>query len=82
MVTLQILVLSFLVRIQVAQLKRLSFEGRFFCCYVVCMRWRAATAVMLFVCRCKHCAMLKHRITAALINETNIYTYEKRPHLG
>ncbi len=33
MVTLQILVLSFLVRIQVAQLKRLSFEGRFF---VVC----------------------------------------------
>ena len=31
MVTLQILVLSFLVRIQVAQLKRLSFEGRFFC---------------------------------------------------
>ena len=30
MVTLQILVLSFLVRIQVAQLKRLSFEGRFF----------------------------------------------------
>ena len=34
MVTLQILVLSFLVRIQVAQLKRLSFEGRFFCVYV------------------------------------------------
>ena len=34
MVTLQILVLSFLVRIQVAQLKRLSAEGRFF---VVCM---------------------------------------------
>ena len=31
MVTLQILVLSFLVRIQVAQLERLSFEGRFFC---------------------------------------------------
>ena len=30
MVTLQILVLSFLVRIQVAQLQRLSFEGRFF----------------------------------------------------
>ena len=30
MVTLQILVLSFLVRIQVAQLKRLSIEGRFF----------------------------------------------------
>ena len=30
MVTLQILVLSFLVRIQVAQLKRSSFEGRFF----------------------------------------------------
>ena len=30
MVTLQILVLSFLVRIQVAQLKRLSCEGRFF----------------------------------------------------
>ena len=29
MVTLQILVLSFLVRIQVAQLKRLSLEGRF-----------------------------------------------------
>ena len=35
MVTLQILVLSFLVRIQVAQLKRLSFEGRFF--VVVCV---------------------------------------------
>ena len=33
MVTLQILVLSFLVRIQVAQLKRLSLEGRFFCFY-------------------------------------------------
>ena len=31
MVTLQILVLSFLVRIQVAQLKRSSSEGRFFC---------------------------------------------------
>ena len=31
MVTLQILVLSFLVRIQVAQLQRLSSEGRFFC---------------------------------------------------
>ena len=31
MVTLQILVLSFLVRIQVAQLKRLSFRGSFFC---------------------------------------------------
>ena len=30
MVTLQILVLSFLVRIQVAQLKRSSSEGRFF----------------------------------------------------
>ena len=30
MVTLQILVLSFLVRIQVAQLKRLSFRGSFF----------------------------------------------------
>ena len=30
MVTLQILVLSFLVRIQVAQLKRSSWEGRFF----------------------------------------------------
>ena len=30
MVTLQILVLSFLVRIQVAQLKRSSFGGRFF----------------------------------------------------
>ena len=36
MVTLQILVLSFLVRIQVAQLKRLSFEGRFFCCMHMC----------------------------------------------
>ena len=35
MVTLQILVLSFLVRIQVAQLKRLSTEGRFF--LFVCM---------------------------------------------
>ena len=34
MVTLQILVLSFLVRIQVAQLKRLSSEGRFFCVFV------------------------------------------------
>ena len=32
MVTLQILVLSFLVRIQVAQLKRLSVRGSFFCC--------------------------------------------------
>ena len=32
MVTLQILVLSFLVRIQVAQLKRLSLEGRFLFC--------------------------------------------------
>ena len=31
MVTLQILVLSFLVRIQVAQLKRSSFLDRFFC---------------------------------------------------
>ena len=50
MVTLQILVLSFLVRIQVAQLKRLSFEGRFFLCYVVCLRWRTATAAMLAVC--------------------------------
>ena len=35
MVTLQILVLSFLVRIQVAQLKRLSSEGRFFVCVLV-----------------------------------------------
>ena len=35
MVTLQILVLSFLVRIQVAQLKRLSCEGRFFLCVLV-----------------------------------------------
>ena len=33
MVTLQILVLSFLVRIQVAQLKRLSFRGSFFFVY-------------------------------------------------
>ena len=33
MVTLQILVLSFLVRIQVAQLKRSSAEGRFFLFY-------------------------------------------------
>ena len=33
MVTLQILVLSFLVRIQVAQLKRSSQEGRFFVVY-------------------------------------------------
>ena len=33
MVTLQILVLSFLVRIQVAQLKRLSFRGSFFCVF-------------------------------------------------
>ena len=32
MVTLQILVLSFLVRIQVAQLKRSRFLDRFFCC--------------------------------------------------
>ena len=35
MVTLQILVLSFLVRIQVAQLKRSSSEGRFFCFMLV-----------------------------------------------
>ena len=35
MVTLQILVLSFLVRIQVAQLKRLSTEGRFFCVFAM-----------------------------------------------
>ena len=48
MVTLQILVLSFLVRIQVAQLKRLSLEGRFFCC-IVCLMWRAATAALLAV---------------------------------
>ena len=36
MVTLQILVLSFLVRIQVAQLKRSRFLDRFFCvrCFV------------------------------------------------
>ena len=34
MVTLQILVLSFLVRIQVAQLKRSSQEGRFFFFFV------------------------------------------------
>ena len=40
MVTLQILVLSFLVRIQVAQLKRLSSEGRFFC--VFWFRWLVA----------------------------------------
>ena len=44
MVTLQILVLSFLVRIQVAQLKRSSQEGRFFLLWLpsilVCMRWR------------------------------------------
>ena len=38
MVTLQILVLSFLVRIQVAQLKRLSKECRFF---VLCLRFLA-----------------------------------------
>ena len=37
MVTLQILVLSFLVRIQVAQLKRLSTEGRFFVFVVFAM---------------------------------------------
>ena len=54
MVTLQILVLSFLVRIQVAQLKRLSTEGRFFvlccllevayrhCCDVSCLLMRAS----------------------------------------
>ena len=35
MVTLQILVLSFLVRIQVAQLKRLSLRGSFFLYMVV-----------------------------------------------
>ena len=35
MVTLQILVLSFLVRIQVAQLKRSSQEGRFFVLYAM-----------------------------------------------
>ena len=45
MVTLQILVLSFLVRIQVAQLKRSSFEGRFFCCaYGQCGWWRTLCA--------------------------------------
>ena len=44
MVTLQILVLSFLVRIQVAQLKRLSYEGRFLfvicslACFLACKR--------------------------------------------
>ena len=38
MVTLQILVLSFLVRIQVAQLKRSSLEGRFlFVCFSACV---------------------------------------------
>ena len=36
MVTLQILVLSFLVRIQVAQLKRSRFLDRFFLYYVFC----------------------------------------------
>ena len=36
MVTLQILVLSFLVRIQVAQLKRLSLRGSFFFVYGGC----------------------------------------------
>ena len=40
MVTLQILVLSFLVRIQVAQLKRSSLEGRFFCLYALVRAWR------------------------------------------
>ena len=34
--------------------KTTLIRGSFFCYYVVCMRWRAATAVMLFVCRCKH----------------------------
>ena len=47
MVTLQILVLSFLVRIQVAQLKRSSFEGRFF---LLCLR--AMWLVAHFKCAC------------------------------
>ena len=48
MVTLQILVLSFLVRIQVAQLKRLSFEGRFFCVGLV---WLVGERVAYGYCR-------------------------------
>ena len=63
MVTLQILVLSFLVRIQVAQLKRLSFEGRFFvlccllevayrhCCDVSCMQMRASQQLTTQHCK-------------------------------
>ena len=45
MVTLQILVLSFLVRIQVAQLKRSSQEGRFFVCV-----WREMFVPNILLC--------------------------------
>ena len=45
MVTLQILVLSFLVRIQVAQLKRLSVRGSFFC-FMFC---NMVVSIRLFV---------------------------------
>ena len=57
MVTLQILVLSFLVRIQVAQLKRLSFEGRFFlllcCLHEVACRHCCAVTRLLMQALCK-----------------------------
>ena len=50
MVTLQILVLSFLVRIQVAQLKRSSQEGRFFCFIRVARDVRSEHVAMLGEC--------------------------------
>ena len=48
MVTLQILVLSFLVRIQVAQLKRSRFLDRFFC-----VRWFVARVVARATVGCR-----------------------------
>ena len=55
MVTLQILVLSFLVRIQVAQLKRLSFEGRFFCFY----RCRCKSVVVPTIVVAEHLSLMQ-----------------------
>ena len=66
MVTLQILVLSFLVRIQVAQLKRLSFEGRFSCFYgkrVVVIDHSRMYGIGL---RCTHRAACRPHASAAL----------------
>ena len=68
MVTLQILVLSFLVRIQVAQLKRSSSEGRFFLFYVRVGWSRHYVPLMsnLPMHQCKHCArLLLHHSKAA-----------------